>query len=498
VSALLAPNPVCGTEVVTIAEALDLPNFNAMYQADINRTSAKNCKDEVFREAWRRAIVHDFIKCGGGEKIDYNFFMDMFGFTPQKVDAKEVSNLFMCETDLNVYFEGDVTAGAPGGQFTVRLLKGNHSWNGKASYPAKGWSIVDKENNIWYSIEDKATTTDFGHTLTLQPMNGTVVGAIKKNKKYLVVPVRFVGGYSCPMPTNKMPQVGYMQSVKPFRLRRDWSVKVELLSGYRDILAWTILFDQDGNEIDAWDVYEAQAARQDLQLALNILAFLATPITNEDLISGTGVTSVDDIHTGFYGYLPSIKYAGGNIMDFDPASGFDLDANLEPFILQNDALKKGKRFVITHGKSFGARLTSKANKLVKNEGLGVNIFPAFQRNGDTLKKLSITGYEWLGYSFATKEWGALNDSRFMGSQYFDNLAIMTPLDGVTDKNNRPIPAIEFYQYGRNGETGDFYESIVDKRKTTGCEEIFGYVAQSIMMAVHCPNQHTLFNPVTGC
>jgi hypothetical protein len=494
---LIYANPVSGNQVATIQQALDLPAFNAMYQADVNRSSAKNCKDELFREAWRKKIVHDFIKCGGGEKIDYNFFMDMFGFTPQAVDAKEVFNVYMADDDQNVFFEHDVTATGAGQKFQVRLAKANHSNGGKSSYPTKGWSIVDKENNIWYSVEDKITTTDNGHVLELQPLQ-PIVGSIKKNKKYLVFPVRFVSGYSCPMPTNAMPQVGWMQSVKPFRLRRDWHVKIELLSGYKDVLAWTIMFDRDGNQIDAWDTYQAQAARQDLQLALNILSFLATPVTNTDLISGTGVTAVDDIHTGFYGYLPSIKYGGGNIMDFDPAQGFDLDINLRPFILQNDALKKGKRFSVTHGKSFGATLTDRANKMVRQEGLGAQLFPAFERNGESLKKLSINAYEWLGYNFAFKEWGALNDSRMLGSQYFDNMAIMTPLDGVVDKNNKSIPSIEFFQYGQNGETGDYYEKIVDYRDVTLCEELKGYVAQSVMMAVHCPGQHILINPVSGC
>lgn len=499
---LFNPRPVYRPDVISIQDALDLPNFNAMYQANPEsaQNTSKYCDNEILREAFERAVVNEMINCSGSQKVDLNFFENAFGWTERDVEAKEVWNMYDTDEDYNIFFEAAATATGAGLVFTVTLARANHSGNGKYSWPAKGMSIVDKENNIWYSIEDKNDDNDFGHVLTLQPFVGSVVGSVSKYKKYLVFPARFVGGYSCPLPMNAMPTVGYMQKVNPFRLRRDWWVKIDLLRGYTKILRWAILWDQNGKEIDAWDTYQAQKAREDLQLARNILAFLATPIDNADLINGTGVTMVDDVHTGFYGYLPSIKYGGGNVLDYDPSIGYDLGVDLEPFILQQDALKQSMSYSVRHGKSFKASLIDNANKMVYREKLGVDMFPAFQRNGGTLKKLEIDGYEWLGFKLAFSEWGALNDSRLLGGQYFDNMAIFSPLDGVTDRTGAAIPSIEFYQYGGPGRrhTGDYYENMVDFRDTTLCEELKGSVMQSVMMAVHCPHKHILLNPILGC
>ena len=88
----------------------------------------------------------------------------------------------------------------------------------------------------------------------------------------------------------------------------------------------------------------------------------------------------------------------------------------------------------------------------------------------------------------------MSDARYIGSDFYSNLVIGIPQEGPTE-NGRPINPIEFYQYGYNGWTGDYYEEYIDYRKTIGCEKIGGYCAQSLTMAVHCPNLFWLFNPV---
>lgn len=498
-SALFTPKPVCGAQPKTITQALDLPQFNAMYEANPNSSTSIACGDSELSEAWMRLIVHDAIRCMAASKpLDIGFFENAYGWTEREVEAKTVWNKYTCEADMNIYFSEASVASGANADFTATVLRANHSADGKYSYPAAGWSLVDVDSNTWYSIEQKITTNDFAHQLVLRPYQNTTVGAVKKFHKYLIYPVRLVGGYSCPLPTNVMPTVGYLQGVNPFRLRRDWSMKIDLLRGYDKLLRWSIIWDTSGKKYDAWDAYEAAQARLDLQLARNVLAFLATPVNNAAMINGTGVTVVDSIHTGFFGYLPSVKFAGGNVLDFDPAVGYNLDADLEPFILSQDALKRGNAYNVRHGKSFMARLINRTNKMIRREGLGVDVWPAYERNGDAIKKLQFTSYEWLGFTLNFNEWGALSDSRLLGSQYMSNMAIMTPLNGVTDENGAAVPAIEFYQYGMNGNTGDYYENTIDFRDISLCEEIKGSVMQSVMMAVHCPGQHILLNPVLGC
>lgn len=499
-SALFSPHPVCShNQPVSLKEALDLPNFNAMYQANSETTSANGCGDEVRKEMFMKAIANEMIRCGGAA-VDLDFFEQAYGFNERAVDAKQVWNHYDCEIDYNIHFAQTANPASAGADFVATVHRANHSPDGKHSYPAKGFSIVDVDNNVWWQIENVNTDVDFGHVLTLRPQSGVSTAGVKKYKKYLVSPARFVPGYSCPMPTNKMPTVGYMQPVNPFRIRRDWHTKIDVDRGYLDILRWGLLFNSKGEQVDAWDTYQAQEARLDLQFARNIIAFLGTPITNSAIINGVGATVVDDVHTGFYGYLPTLKYGGGSVVDFDPRVGFDLDADFEPFILSQDALKKTMVWNVRHGKAFLLRLVNRSNKMVRNEGLGADVFPAYERNGEILKKLAIKGYEWAGASIMFEEWGALSDSRLLGSQYMSNLAIMTPVDGITGPGGTRVPAIEFYQYGGKGRkyTGDFEEYLIDFRKVSGCDEIKGSVVRSVMMKVHCPGNHILLNPIIQC
>lgn len=492
-SSLIVPNPISATQCTTIKDCLDLPAFNALHEAQVSTSSAKYCKDPLLGTAFIKAVAHDFIKVGG-KNIDINFFMDAFGYTPMSVDTKEVYNRYVNDIDHNIYFETPVVASAADTAFNVKVLKANHAGNGKYSYPEKYYSILDKENNIWYSIEDKNTSVDYGHVLTIKPMDATVTGSVVLGKKYLVFPARFVGDFSQPQDTNDAMTMGYAQKVNAFRLRKDWCVKIGLLRGYKDKLRFVIMWDNQGNKITGWDTFEAQKSREALQLALNITAFLATPITSAGLINGAGATNVDDVHTGFYGYLPTLKNGGGVQVDFDAGFGLDLDADLEPFLLQQDALKQTMRFMARHGKSFKASLINRTNQMVRNSDSSQTISP-YTRSGEKLTKLEWSAYEYLGFNVDFSEWGVLNDSRLLGSSYFDNLCTWSPMDGIVDGNTgAEMPAVEFYQYGNNGWTGEYYETQNDNRNITREESINGFCTQSIMMATHAPGKHLVMNP----
>lgn len=488
---LFSAKPLSGnTKFATVKDVMDLPAFNAMYAVE---EAGVNCKDPLLGLAFQKQIVHDAIRAGG-KNIDLNFFFDMFGQKTINIETTRIFNRYLTDLDHNIYIEATAKGTAAGGAFTATILRENHSGNGKYSYPAKYYSLLDKDNGVWYSIEDVDTTTDYAHVMTLKPFDGTVTGELKPNTKYMVIPARFIGGDSTPHDTNAAVSAGYAQEVRPFRIRRDWAIKVRMLRGYADKLRFTLMWDTNGNKVDAWDAYEAQKAREDLRMALNVIAFIGTPITNADLISGAGATSVDDTHTGFNGLLPSLEFGGGKVVDFDPAVGFDLDSNLEPFILQQDTLKKTSRFLVRHGKSFKAGLNRRANRMVKYEGLGLNEWPAFQRNGEKITKLETSAYEYLGYIWDFSEWGALNDTRFIGTKKFDNMGIALALDGITDANTgAALPALEFYKYGAK-ETGDYEEYTTDQRSITRTEEINGWCADTIMMALHCPGEHLMFNP----
>lgn len=496
--------PLTKPHSISTTDALTYPMFKAMYMLGAGTDpsypfSYDYCKNEVERQAFRHKLLDGVIRCGNSQPTELNFFENAFGMNEQMVDAKNVWRMYTTDDDYNVMFTNNVTAGGADTAFTATLLPTFHDKAGTRSFPAKSWSILDAETSTWYSIEDKDETVTNAHSLTLKPLNATVIGSVKKNKKYLVFPVRFVKGSSCPYPTNEMPTTPWMSKIAPFRIRRDWSVDIDLERGYEDQLQWTTIFDAGGQEVDAWTTFEAEKTRKAIQLALNLLAFTANPITSTGIINGVGTTVVDDVHTGFLGYLPSIKYGGGNVLDYDPSEGLNFAMDFEPFFEQQSALKRSKNFVMMGGQRFINRFTKSANDMVRLEGLGTEIFPAFQKNGETLKKLAITGYEWGAFKIVTKVWDALNDERLIGGNpYFHDVATLSPTDGVQTTNGQQVNSIEFFQYGRNGETGGFWEEVVDRRKVDLCEQIKGSMARSVMMGFNCPNQHALFQPIKRC
>jgi len=494
-STLLSAKPIGLSEKATIKDCLDLPAFNAMYQADPTTSSAKFCKDPTLGTAFIKQVVHDFIRVGG-KKIDINDFVNQFGYTPIPVDTKEIYNRYVTDPDFNVYFEQSVEASGVDVPFDVQVLKACHSGNGKFSYPEEGMIVVDKENSIMYSIEAKDTTNDYAHKLTIRPLRSDVKGSVKKNKKYLILPSRLVGDYSCPKDMNEVVGMGYVQKVNAFRIRRDWCVKIGLLRGYRDKLRFVIMWDNEGNKITAWDTYEAQKAREALMLSLNTLAFLATPITSSSIINGTGTTVVDDLHTGFYGLKPSIQYGGGNVADFDASVGLDLDSDIEPLILMQDSLKTTMYFMVKHGLGWYSSFNNSIRNKVKVFNTTFDI-PVYNRTGEGLTRVEYKQYEYLGFKLALSLWGALSDTRLYGSQYFSNFAIFVAMDGIVDGNTgENMPPIEFYQYGNGAYTGDYYETQNDKREITRCEAIEGYAAQSVMMATHAPDKHIISHDPT--
>jgi hypothetical protein len=495
VSAIFSPKPLLkSTQITTIKDAMNLPAFNALYAVEGGDFSANNCTDKNLGTSWMKAVIHDAIR-SGGKNIDYNFFFSLFGFTPISVDTTRIFNRYLTDLDHNIYVANHAKSAGAGASFTATVLRENHTGNGKNSYAAKGFTLVDKENNIWYSVEDVDTSVDYAHKMTLIPWDGTIVGELKANTKYLVLEPRAVSGNSTPLDTTSAIATGWAQEVNPIRVRKDWGVNVNMKRGYQDKIRFTLLWDKMGKQVEAWDAYEAQNCRDVINEFLNVYCFIGTPITNALLIDAAATVKIDAAHKGFYGLLPTLQYGGGNVIDFDPTEGFDLDGDLEPFILVQDTLKQTSRFLIRHGNAFQMGLDRRANRMVKYEGLGLCDWMAFQKNGGTLTKLQTTGYSYAGYVWDFSLWGALNDTRWIGTKKFDNMGIGLSLDGIVDAHtNQPINAMEFYQYGAQ-ETSGFEEYVSDRREIDRTERLEGWAAQALMMAVHCPHKHLLFNPV---
>ena len=489
--------PQFRTKIATVKDVLNLEAFNAMEEADSNSCSANSCNNAALGTAFIKNVVRQ-IKAGG-KPIETNFFMDAFGYTPRAVKSKTIYNRYMNDLDYNILAAAPATGASAGAKTWFTLLRAQHSGDGTKSYPATGYTLVDKDNNIIYQITDVDTTNDYAHRVEICPWDEDVTVSIKAGVKYFVSPARPVPGYSTSSPTNDIQTIGYVQELRPFRFRKDWRVTLDLMRGYEDIFRFQVKFDYTGKPYDAWDAYEAVRSREALQLNMNAVSMFCSPITNPLLLSGLDVVT-DSVHTGYYGLIPTLQ-SSAQIIDFDPSVGFNLKSDLEPFILYQDSLKRCNRFSVKHGKAFKAGLIDSANQMIKNDGQTLYNFDMYKRLGEgAIEKYGIDSYNHKGLNFMLNfmEWSALSDSRLIGSDKLNNMGIFIAEDGTVDlETGSPVAPIEFFQYGMT-ETGDYIESIINEWKIDGTEAISGNHAQSICMAVHSPEMHLIANPIIKC
>lgn len=500
--------PLFCQKPATIEGTFGIEQFNALTAANLACTAQDNgCLDPNIGTTFVKNVVNKVIRCGG-RNIEIEFFMQMFPEKYVPVSTKTIYNHYVCDADLNVYSAAPVTGSGAGVATTFQLLKSNHSASGTESLPAENYVLMDKDNQIMYNIDSVNTTIPYAHKVTVSPMDENVTVSIKANTPYLILPTRMVGGYSCPEPTNKVMTLGYSRQVKPLRLRSDWEVTIDLLRAYDNKIQYAVIYDMNGVPYDAWDVYEAQEARKSLRIGLNVLSFIGSPITNSSLISG-GSAIVDQEHTGFYGLIPTIANGGGIVQNYNSALGWDLEADGEPIFLYQDSLKRSNKFMFMCGQKFLFGLDNRSNKLVRRAEGNANLFEMYKRLGDwltpeeihggksytsELAKIGVKSYDYRGFELDFKKWDGLSDKRYFGSDYYSDLVVGIPMEGPTLPGGEAVSPIEYYQYGQNGWTGGYEEVQIDYRTTNGCEKIGGYCAQSIMMAVHCPQLFILLKP----
>lgn len=496
---LFSNKPKFCQKPLTTTDTLALPVINMMIEANPDTSSQARCGDPNLGTLVVKNLYRKNIRCGG-TPIDINFMMHMFPNMSDKsmVDTKTWYNHYICDIDMNIQVASPVTAPGPGQPVTFQLLRGNHGGSGTESYPAAGFTMVDKENNILLEITKVDTTVPYAHTVTVVPYDQTVTVSLKANKAYLISPARIVGGCNCPIVTNSLSNIGYSQKVQPFRVRRDYRICIDLLTGYPDRFQFAITYDMNGNPVDSWMIKEQQDMRDGIQAALNILAFMGTPVTNQNLISGTGAV-IDVNHPGFYGLYPSLKYGGGNVYGIPRDYGFDWETDGEAIFLFQDSRKRTKKFTGLVGQEFLFNMDDRSNKLVRRTDVGAVTWEAYQRlemDADRtggMAKLGVDSYSYRGFGINLKKMDSWSDYRYIGNDKFNSMAIFMPEDG-TSENGRPLNPLEFYTYGNGQWTGQYEEHYTDHRNIDGCNDISGWAAESMAMATHCPEQWILVEP----
>lgn len=486
---------------LSTSQVLNLPFITGILEQDASNTNFAKCGDPNLGVLAYKNLVRSLIRCGG-RPIDVNWMEELFPMQDRtRVETKTFYNHFICDPNLNIYVAASSAGTGAGLPFWVQILKANHGGSGTATLPAIGFQFLDKDRQIWYTITNADTSVPYAHRYELTPNDITVTGSVSPNTPYLIVTALFVGGCNCPVITNSISSIGYSQQVNFLRVRRDWKLCIDLLTGYQNKFQFAITYDMNGNPVDSWDVKEAQDMRLGIRSALNMAAWMGTPTTNTALISGAGAT-IDSNFTGFYGLLPTLKFGGGNVYNYRPDFGFDWEVDGEPIMLYQDSLKKTSKFLALCGMQFEANMIDRTNKLVARQGVGTLSWDAYKRLGSEtggdysteIVKLGITGYKYKGFEVDTKKVDSWSDTRYMGSDYFSAMSVWLAQDGISENGSKLQP-VEFFNQGTGKWNGDYEEHLIDYRNINGCNDLGGWAAQSMAMAVYCPNQHILVNPV---
>lgn len=492
-------NPMSGRQFANIGEALDgLKAFNALYavkQCDKDTSLCGNPDDTAM---WRK-LIWDGVINAGGEPMEIDFFEKIFGGRTTPIDAKKIYFRYNTDMDMNVIAADGVTGTGAGDPATFLLSKVNHSGGGKFSPVAENWSLYIYEDDQWVTISDVDKSTNYGHLVEVTPVNKDYTVNIRRGKKMMVLPVRFVGGVSVSQPAANFQSLGYTTHINPFRIRTDWELPIDINRGYEEILQWAVTFDENGQEVDAWEPYLKTDRRRAMKWAKNLIFFIGQKITNEALIvDDFNDYNITSDYSGFDGYLSSLKHGGATQIDFNVGTGFDFEADLDPVILRNDALKRTNEFIMLHPKAVYMGITRNFYEKAKNNA-GSCTFETFKRMGGTaedIQKLGVRSWSWANFSVHMKEISALSDTRGLGNYKFPYQPYFIPGNGLRDSKGREVPAIQFFVHQGQSASGMLEEFDVDLRKTESQKDALkGYLAESVMMVCHCMHQHMWGNPV---
>lgn len=483
--------PKISTKIFNVGSAVDgLQAFNAMYQFDGAGVDACPDMSDADRASWRKAVRENVINLGG-TPTDLDFFEKFAGGKTTDVDASTLYIKYRQDKDYNVVAESDVTGSGPGQPVNFTMLKSIHSLNGQYSNAAIGGNIYCYEDGQWLVITAVNKTTPYAHVITAVPFSQFYTANIRKGRKMMYNPVRLVDGYSCHQPSNSWETPGYVSKIQPFNLRKDWELAIDLTRPYEEVMQFAIMFDNNGREVDSYELFEKTKAREEFRSMKNLAFMFGQKKDNPLLLAGSNMGSK---YSGFMGYLPTLQYGGGTIYDVDPSQGFGFDDDFQSVIIHQDSTKRSKEFMVPHGLQWMFSTQRRNEEVFKNQG-GCS-YESFTRMGadkSEITKLGITSYKYGNYSLHFREVDAWSDRRYIGNGPMPYMAIFMPTMGMTDSKGKSVPPIEFFNPGGHST---YLEIDRDHRRLeSGCDKLSGELAETIMMAVHGQENHILINPV---
>lgn len=445
----------------------------------------------------------------GGSPSEINFFEDLWGTTtPKEIDASNYYISYNSAVNNNIYAQNAATGTVgtvSGGCYYGSVINGDYTGpyaqfqiatsqyinNGNDSNVIIGDSIYIYADAKWVRVIAKDTSTPFAHIVTVVPNDQTYTINIPAQQPMLPMHVQVTTGYfttAGSQPHSEWETPGYVKRVQPLMIKRDYVIPKNLMRAYPERFTFPLIFDTiTGQTLDSWDFKNSMDARNDMVIAQNLQFFLGeamnnTNVSNSDYVQGQ--------YGGFDGYLNELFYGGGQIYNFDPSYGFDLDVDYNIITLQLDSQKLSREYLMLCSKAFKRSMESRAQDMFKNNS-GAYSFETFKRgalaalNSTEITRMGINSLKWGGDSLFIKEVGAWSDSRFIGNDFVTNMGIAMPGYGQVDSNGMATPPVEFYRpVSSMGIQAGWNEVLRDMWKLANIDEYQGSVENTLMMAVH--------------
>jgi hypothetical protein len=470
----------------------EIAQFKLQWEVDEKKASSNSC-DPNKAANWRKYVREQVINCAG-TPVELDFFEKIAGGKTEMIPAKEMYFKQNGDIDHNIVSKNNVKGAGPGAPVTFTLHRSSHASGGTAAYPVKGWEIYSYEDLQWLRIIDVKTDVPYAFEVVVAPKNKRYTINIRAGKKMLVSPATQVGGYTTNgshVGTHDTP--GYIYKMTMLRLRVQWKQAIDLMKGYKDVLQFGIMFDNEGKEVDCWEYYKKIKALEQLKYAFNLQFFTGQKLDNPDIFQEMS----DDSYPGFDGYVPQVMNGGGIVYPYDQQYGIDPYADFGSIMLRQDSLKRHKEWTILRALPFQMGFDRNFSKTVKGEP-GDLTYETFKRTGanlESIKRMGVKSLAMWNMTLHFKDFDALSDSRSIGNGDFPYWAFMMPSAGLRDTEGRDVPPIEYFANKGCGADGGFEEHEYDARKEKGGhEEVGGWMAKTIGMVAHCLNDHIILKP----
>lgn len=444
----------------------------------------------------------------GGQPSELNFFQDLWGTgVPKEIGASDLYISYNSAINYNIFAENAATgtSGTVNNAYYGKISNANYVGpyaqfqiatsqymdNGNASNIFVGDEIFIFGDGRWVKVIRVDTTTPYAHQVYVVPKTQGYIINIPAKQAMLPVHVQATSGYfddTTNQYHTEWETPGYIKRVQPIEVKRDYATPRNLGRAWQDVYTFPLIFDTNtGQTLDSFDLKASQGAREDMVIKENLEFFTGEPITNTALLAANYTQQ----YNGFEGYMNELWYGGGQIDQFDPSLGWDLDTDWKQLVLQTDSLKLAKEYLMLCSVAFKFSMESRAQDMFLNNS-GSLSFETFKRgalaalSSTEINRLGINSINWGGFSLFVKVAGAWSDSRFLGpaGSLFNDMAILMPGYGQVDSNGQATPPVEFWKPTGTTQMAGWNEVLRDMFKIDNSDQWKGTITNTLMMSVN--------------